>query len=206
MQLKNPAEKSQANEVASSGESQASDTKAKAEPVKGTAPAVPVQAAAPVMAATPPPPRPKPKMKVARSNPLESLGPLMKPPVLGGIAGVIVLAAIFYFVPLGGLFAPGGDAELAKFQEVYKEFQSLQQKKASDAEWSSLKNKVTSEIEPILKDLDSSASSDSPHLQHLLWAGRDYLKPMLDNARTESSRDQEKFERHLKEAERIISK
>ncbi|MEQ9068203.1 MAG: hypothetical protein RLO18_15825, partial [Gimesia chilikensis] len=121
------------------------------------------------------------------------------------VGGAIVLAAILYFVPLGDLFAPGGDAELAKFKAIHQEFLALQQKQASDAEWSSFKNKVKSEMDPLIKELESSAGSDRPQLQQMLWAGRDYLPGMLDNARTEPSPDQEKFEKHLKEAERIIN-
>ncbi|MFH1302908.1 MAG: DUF4339 domain-containing protein [Planctomycetota bacterium] len=211
LQLKKPVAKKEANEVAASAESQAAETSPAAEPVKNFStgvptPAIPAQAAVSPVAAAPVLPRPKPKIKVERSNPLEALGPLMKPQVLGGIAAVIALAAIFYFVPLGDLFAPGGKEELAKFQTIHQEFLALQQKKASDAEWTSFESKVKTEMGPVIKELESNASSDRPHLQQLLWAGRDYLKPMLENARTEVSRDQEKFEKHLKEAERIMNK
>ncbi|MCA9016451.1 MAG: hypothetical protein KDA77_14050, partial [Planctomycetaceae bacterium] len=211
LQLKKPTEKQEADEAAAAA-AKAPETSTAAEPSKtvataATAPVIPAPPAAPPVAtAIPTPPRPKPKIKVARSNPLESLGPLMEPKILGGIAGVIVLAAILFFVPLGDLFTPGGGEELAKFKAVHQEFLALQQKKASDAEWTSFANKAQSELAPLIKSLEASASSDRPQLQHLLWAGRDYLKPMLENARTESNRDQEKFETHLKEAERIISK
>ncbi|QDT45625.1 hypothetical protein Pan241w_57510 [Gimesia alba] len=212
LQLKKPVdEKQEADEVAAAED--ASETKPTTEPDKAAATAAPVAAtpppaqpaASPVAAAAPTPPRPKPKIKVARSNPLEALGPLMDPKILGGIAGVIVLAAILFFVPIGDLFTPGGREELAKFKAVHQEFLALQQKQASDAEWTSFEKKAQSDLAPVIAELETSASSDRPHLQHLLWAGRDYLEPMLENARTESNRDQEKFETHLKEAERIIS-
>lgn len=205
LQLKKPVEKNKANEVAAATEPSVPETKPAMEPGKAAASiattAIPAQPAASLT-----PSRPKPKIKVARSNPFESLGPLMDPKVLGGIVGAIALVAIFYFVPLGGFFTPGGNEELDKFKAVHQEFLALQQKKASDAEWTSLEKKAQSELAPVLESLESSASSDQPQLQHLLWAGRDYLKPMLKNARTESNRDQEKFETHLKEAERILTK
>tara|TARA_R110002111_G_scaffold117466_2_gene179468 strand:+ start:38426 stop:39940 length:1515 start_codon:yes stop_codon:yes gene_type:complete len=212
LQMKKPVAKSEANDIAASEESQAAESRPAAESVNHIAAAVPTPAMAahpayvsPVAAASAPS-RPKPKIQVARSNPLESLGPLMNPPVLGGIAAVIALAAIFYFVPMGGLFTPGGKDELAKFQAIHTEFLALQQKKASDGEWTSFASKVKTEMEPLIKELEASASSDQPQLQQLLWAGRDYLNPMLENARTEVSRDQEKFEKHIKEAERILNK
>ncbi|QDT24523.1 DUF4339 domain-containing protein [Gimesia chilikensis] len=206
LQLKKPEPKKE--EAAAPAETESAEaTTAAATPAAAVPPPASSPAASPVpMAATPPPSRPaKPQIKVARSNPFEALGPMMDPKILGGVGGAIVLAAILYFVPLGDLFAPGGDAELAKFKAIHQEFLALQQKQASDAEWSSFKNKVKSEMDPLIKELESSAGSDRPQLQQMLWAGRDYLPGMLDNARTEPSPDQEKFEKHLKEAERIIN-
>ncbi len=212
LQLKKPVPKKETDVVAASDESSPAESSPVAESMNPTTAAVsmPGMPAHPAFAssaaAMPGSPRPKPKIQVARSNPLESLGPLMNPPVLGGIAAVIALAAIFYFVPMGSLFTPGGKEELAKFQTIHTEFLALQKKKASDGEWTSFESKVKTEIEPVIKELEANASSEQPQLQQLLWAGRDYLNPMLENARTEVSRDQEKFEKHLKEAERIINK
>lgn len=212
LQLNKPVEKpaddesAAAEETANTEESKPTTEPANTAATPTPAAAIPAQPAASPVTAAPAAPRPKPKIKVARSNPFEALGPLMEPKILGGAAAVIALVAIFYFVPLGDLFAPGGREELEKFQAVHQEFLALQKKQASDAEWTSFQNKTQSELAPIIEGLESNASSDRPHLQHLLWAGRDYLEPMLKNARTESNRDQEKFETHLSEAERIISK
>lgn len=208
LQLKKPADPETVDETATVEESKEQESKPAAEPVKEVAvtPAPPTMPTSTHPATPPTPARPKPQIKVARSNPLEALGPLMKPEILGGAAAVIVLVAIFYFVPLGSLFGPGGHAELEKFQGVYKEFLALQQKNASESEYNSFKNKTKTELTPIIEELETSASSDRPHLQHLLWAGRDYLYPMIDNAKKEENRDQEKFEKHLKESERILNK
>lgn len=213
LQLKKPAPEKPAEaaeptkEVESTEAAPAAPEAAGAVPPTQTPAPAPLPSAAPApAAATPPPARPKPQVKVARSNPFEALGPMMDPKILGGVGGAIVLIAILYFVPLGDLFSPSGKDELAKFKEIHQEFLSLQQKKASDAEWSSFKSKVTTEMAPMIKELESNAGSDRPHLQQMLWAGRDYLPGMLDTARTEPSPDQEKFEKHIKEAERIINK
>lgn len=210
LQLKKPDPKKIAEEKAAPPEEteSAATTPATPMPSQGMPPSMasaPTAAGSP-FAATPPAARAKPKIKVQRSNPFEALGPMMDPKILGGIGGVIALVAILFFVPLGDLFSPGGGEELAKFKAIHQEFLTLQKKQASDAEWNSFQSKVEKEIEPIVDELNVSASSDAPQLQQLLWAGRDYLPQMLNNARTEPSRDQEKFENHLKEAERIINK
>ncbi|MDF1745562.1 MAG: DUF4339 domain-containing protein [Gimesia sp.] len=206
LQLKKPVEQQPSQEETPTAETKETETKLETEPLKKMETATPAQAIPPPMPVTPPPPRPKPKMKVQRTNPLEALEPLMKPQILGGVAAVVVLAAVFYFVPLGGLFSPGGHEELAKLQAVHKEFLALQQKQASESEWSSFNNKVMSEMTPMIKELEANASSSNPHMQHLMWAARDHLKKMLDNAQQKNNPDQTKFENQLKEAERLIDK
>ena len=206
LQLKKTVTEQTPSEEAATAGSEAPETKSVVESAKKIETATPAQAPPPPMAAVPPPPRPKPKIKIQRSNPLEALEPLMKPQILGGIAAVIVLAAVFYFVPLGDLFSPGGHEELAKFQAIHKEFLELQQKKASESEWNSFKEKVTTEMTPIIKELEANASVENPHIQHLMWAGRDHLKMMLDNAQAKTNPGLKRFESELQEAERIINK
>lgn len=207
LQLKKPNPKQAEPEVkadtaATETESNTTGAPVTAAPAAALAP----MPAAPVAAAVPPVARAKPKIQVQRSNPLEALGPLMDPKVLGGLGGVIALVAILYFVPLGDLFSPSGKEEFAKFQAFYQEYKALQSKQAGPAEYAALKKKANTELDPVIKDLESSAGSDYPALQQLLWAGRDYLPKMLDNPGPESARDQEKFENCLEEAERLINK
>lgn len=104
----------------------------------------------------------------------------------------------------GGLYS--GRAELKKLQKVYREFLVLQKKETTDAEWKTFQKHVHKEIDPVVARLKKTASSMYPHLQHLLWAGRDYLPWMLRKARTGKNEDQIKFERHLKAAEKLILK
>lgn len=211
LQLKKPTPKKTEAEAAANTSPAESASNATAASATGVAPAAaaslstPSSPAAPIAAATPPVARPKPKIQVQRSNPLEALGPLMDPKILGGVGGVIALVAILFFVPLGDLFSPSGKDEFAKFQAFYQEYQALQTKQAGPAEYTTLKNKTNTELGPVIKDLESTASSDYPALQQLLWAGRDYLPKMLDNPGPETARAQEKFEKCLKEAERLIN-
>tara|TARA_R110002111_G_scaffold88437_2_gene138115 strand:- start:17 stop:1345 length:1329 start_codon:yes stop_codon:yes gene_type:complete len=207
LQLKKPNPKQAEPEVkadtaATETESNTTGAPVTAAPAAALAP----MPAAPVAAAVPPVARAKPKIQVQRSNPLEALGPLMDPKILGGVGGVIALVAILYFVPLGDLFSPSGKEEFAKFQAFYQEYKALQSKQAGPAEYAALKKKANTELDPVIKDLESTAGSDYPALQQLLWAGRDYLPKMLDNPGPESARDQEKFENCLEEAERLINK
>ena len=209
LQLKKPAPKK--TETAADATSAGTEAKPATTPAAGVSPAaaapmsMPPSSSAPVAAAVPPAARPKPKIQVQRSNPLEALGPLMDPKILGGVAGVIAIVAILFFVPLGDMFSPSGEDEFAKFQAFYQEYKALQSKQAGPAEYTSLKNKADTELGPVIKELESSAGSDYPALQQLLWAGRDYLPKMLENPGTEPSRDQEKFEKCLQEAERLIN-
>ncbi|QDU17821.1 hypothetical protein CA11_56700 [Gimesia maris] len=207
LQLKKPNPKQAEPEVkadtaATETESNTTGAPVAAAPAAALAP----MPAAPVAAAVPPVARAKPKIQVQRSNPLEALGPLMDPKILGGVGGVIALVAILYFVPLGDLFSPSGKEEFAKFQAFYQEYKALQSKQAGPAEFAALKKKANTELDPVIKDLESTAGSDYPALQQLLWAGRDYLPKMLDNPGPESARDQEKFENCLQEAQRLINK
>ncbi|HCO22486.1 MAG: hypothetical protein CME31_18985 [Gimesia sp.] len=207
LQLKKPNPKQAEPEVkadtaATETESNTTGAPVTAAPAAALAP----MPAAPVAAAVPPVARAKPKIQVQRSNPLEALGPLMDPKILGGVGGVIALVAILYFVPLGDLFSPSGKEEFAKFQAFYQEYKALQSKQAGPAEYAALKKKANTELGPVIKDLESTAGSDYPALQQLLWAGRDYLPKMLDNPGPESAREQEKFENCLQEAQRLINK
>lgn len=207
LQLKKPAPKK--TEVESTTDTTPAETETKPTAIASAAatPApMPSAPAAPVAAAAPPAARAKPKIQVQRSNPLEALGPLMDPKILGGVGGVIALVAILYFVPLGDLFSPSGKEEYAKFQTFYQEFKALQSKQAGPAEYTSLKNKADTELGPLVKELETSASSDRPALQQLLWAGRDYLPKMMENPGTKPSLEQERFENCLKEAERLLNK
>ncbi|WP_417388381.1 DUF4339 domain-containing protein [Gimesia sp.] len=205
LQLKKPVPKAAEPEVEADTSAAESEAKPAATPAAAPVP-MPAAPATPVAAAVPPAARAKPKIQVQRSNPLEALGPLMDPKILGGVVGVVALVAVLFFVPLGDLFSPSGKEELAKFQAFYQEFKALQSKQAGPGEYAALKTKADTELGPIVKELDNTAGSDYPALQQLLWAGRDYLPKMLENPGPEPSRDQEKFETCLKEAERLMNK
>ncbi len=207
LQLKKPNQKQAEPEVKADTATTETESNTTGAPVAAApAAALAPMPAAPVAAAVPPVARAKPKIQVQRSNPLEALGPLMDPKILGGVGGVIALVAILYFVPLGDLFSPSGKEEFAKFQAFYQEYKALQSKQAGPAEYAALKKKANTELGPVIKDLESTAGSDYPALQQLLWAGRDYLPKMLDNPGPESAREQEKFENCLQEAQRLINK
>ncbi|WP_417388380.1 hypothetical protein [Gimesia sp.] len=119
---------------------------------------------------------------------------------------MIVLAVLALVVGYTLLVMEGRNLEYKKIKAVHLEFLELQKKGASDAEWESFKQSVHTRIDPIIKKLEATVTSEFPVKQQLYWATRDHLYPMLDNARVEKSREQEKFEKHLEEAERLINK
>ena len=134
---------------------------------------------------------------------------------VAGLRAVLILIAGVMFhsssVSLAGSLSNtevkhDGKAELNKLQEVYRKFLALQKLQASDAEWEQFKKQVQDEMKPVVKYLSETAYSEYPHLQHMLWASRDWLPKMLDSARTTPSQDQVKFIKNLKRAEQLINK
>ncbi|WP_417375632.1 hypothetical protein [Gimesia maris] len=118
----------------------------------------------------------------------------------------IVLSVLALVTAYGLLVNAGRNLEYKKVKAVHQEFLALKQRKASNAEWEAFKQSVHIRIDPVIKKLEATAGSDFPMETQLYWATRDYLYPMLDNARVEKSREQEKFEKNLEEAERLINK
>tara|TARA_R110002167_G_scaffold362719_1_gene582212 strand:- start:205 stop:618 length:414 start_codon:yes stop_codon:yes gene_type:complete len=118
----------------------------------------------------------------------------------------IVLSVLALVTAYGLLVNAGRNLEYKKVKAVHQEFLALKQRKASNAEWEAFKQSVHIRIDPVIKKLEATAGSDCPMETQLYWATRDYLYPMLDNARVEKSREQEKFEKNLEEAERLINK
>lgn len=112
------------------------------------------------------------------------------------IALVVSLIAIYLAIAI-----MGRSRDLQTLQSVHQEFLTLQQTGASQQAWDTFKQSTHTKIDPIIQKLEETVRRDQPYQQHLLWASRDYLYPMLDNARTEKSPDQVKFETHLTEAE-----
>lgn len=118
----------------------------------------------------------------------------------------IVLSVLALVTAYALLVNAGRNLEYKKVKAVHQEFLALKQRKASNAEWEAFKQSVHIRIDPVIKKLEATAGSDCPMETQLYWATRDYLYPMLDNARVEKSREQEKFEKNLEEAERLINK
>ncbi|QDV53748.1 hypothetical protein Enr17x_58290 [Gimesia fumaroli] len=114
--------------------------------------------------------------------------------------GLVML--VIYFT----IAAQGRNREFKIVQSTHQEFLTLQREGASASEWDLFKKNTHAKIDPLITNLEEFASSDTPQLQHMLWACRDYLYPMLENAQTERTPDQHKFEKHLEAAEQIMNK
>ncbi len=89
------------------------------------------------------------------------------------------------------------------FREISTEMSELQCRNASSEDWSEFTSRANQKIEPILKDLDHTASVANPVRQHLRWAGRDYLSEMLSRAPQKSGKNsapteaEQFFEKHM---------
>ncbi|QDT94213.1 hypothetical protein [Gimesia algae] len=104
-----------------------------------------------------------------------------------------------------GIIIDDQNPEYVKINAVYKEFLKLQKQKASEQEWEEFKSKVRQKLSPVIKKLEKTADSKHLALQNMLWATRDYLPLMLDDARLKKSINQFKFETCMAEAKRLLN-
>lgn len=117
---------------------------------------------------------------------------------------------VLLVIGLGILLArmlPSSDADIETFrlyQSIYDRFVEIRENGADTTKYNALKEESVPKIKPILDDLDKTASAAEPVKQHLLWAGKDHLIPMLDDARSEPSENEEFFVDHMENARKIL--
>lgn len=121
---------------------------------------------------------------------------LKRNPKLAVIGGLLLLIAVYKFMP----FSSADKGTYDQYAAIYAEMLQLRDSNASDEEWSKLTDKANTVNDAILKDLEQTASASEPAKQQLLWAGRDYLIPMLGDARNGESENEKLFKEHLDNA------
>ena len=119
---------------------------------------------------------------------------------MAGVIGVLLLVAVYKFVPFGS----GDRVTYDQYAQIYAEMQALREKNAADDEWTKLTDRANQVNDVILQDLEKTASAQEPAKQQLLWAGRDYLIPMLGDARNGPSDNEKAFKEHLDNALALI--
>jgi|GEM_PF-2244995 hypothetical protein len=86
------------------------------------------------------------------------------------------------------------------YTSIWDELIAKRQANVSSAEWDKFAAEARRDITRIVARLERTASSEDRSSQQLLWAGRDYLMKMLDDARDDVSQSEERFELELQRA------
>jgi len=151
-----------------------------------------------------PAPRPATKSPArSTSNRGEMLAPLLQPKALGAIAAIAVAVLIFFGGSL--LFqGTGGDIKkLEALQQILVEYRQVRDKQGS-SEWTAFAKKAKETVEPIVKELEKTASRHAPQKQYLLWAARDRLPTMLSGESKVSEAAANEFEGNLYDAAKFL--
>jgi hypothetical protein len=117
-----------------------------------------------------------------------------------GIAGGLALLLLIWFFPYSNQYS----TLLADVQNTYTEFIALREQNADEAQWEDLQARTEALYRDRVKELERNASPDDPASQCLLWALRDYLPKMLQEARMKKTTSEEKFEENLVAARGFI--
>ncbi len=119
----------------------------------------------------------------------------------GAAVAVALIVVVVMFVSFGG-----SDQEYYEtYTAIWNKHKELRSRSASDDEWSSFNQEVKRQLEPIIHDLNRTASAKRPIKQHLLWAGRDYLPLMIVDARESPSEAEELFAQHMDDARLLLA-
>jgi hypothetical protein len=118
---------------------------------------------------------------------------------LGIVAGLALLLLIWFF-PYPNQYS----TLLADVQNTYTEFIALREENADESRWEDLQARTEALYRDRVKQLEQTATPDDPASQCLLWALRDYLPKMLQEARMKRTAAEEKFEENLVAARGFI--
>jgi len=172
----------------------------------------------PVSTTYTPPPKPatsksKPKRKKVRGprEPMfQNLGAQLAEhkTVLLGVLGMAVVAGLVFMFGFGE-FGTSAETYYNQLNEIWQQHKALRKRNAPASEWEPLIKKAEQLQAEIVADLDDKegrgrASAQTPALQQILWAGRDYLVDMLRECQREVGEKEERFARHMKAAHQII--
>jgi len=126
---------------------------------------------------------------------------LLKEPIVQGIIAIAVIACLawMFIVP-----TPSTSVR-DRFAEIAKEIEYRRSKNVTRKDWAIYIEETRAEIDPIIEELEKTASSEDRIRQELLWAGRDCLVFMLSNTVTEKVVDAEaEFDLHMEAADKLI--
>lgn len=124
------------------------------------------------------------------------------------IAGCIALAVTLFLLVRVTLNAEIFDWStpadpLVVYQSLWDELQTHRQARADDATWKAFAERGRQEVAPLVARLEREAGSTNREAQLLLWAGRDCLPKMFDDAHTAPSRAEEQLAEYLENVQRL---
>jgi hypothetical protein len=125
---------------------------------------------------------------------------------VGSIAALLLITVAF-----GRMILPENPWSFAEAKaDPYETFRALgsevrqkREAKASDDDWKELAERGRREIRPLVATLERQASSTNRLSQMLLWAGRDCLPKMFDDARDEPSASERDFEEYMRNVDML---
>jgi len=102
--------------------------------------------------------------------------------------------------------------------DVYQRMERLRNDRAAPEAWDEFVRDARHELEPLLARLEKEADVHHPIEQHLLWAGRDYLLPLIEQQRMvaadpnrrrgevdrDTAANEGRFQTHMDEAKRLF--
>jgi hypothetical protein len=88
-------------------------------------------------------------------------------------------------------------------RSLWEELRQLREHGTATSSWNEFAERGRMTLLPIIKRLEQEASSDNRKAQLLLWANRDCLLKMFDNARTEPSQSESLLAEYLENVDRL---
>ena len=118
------------------------------------------------------------------------------------LAGYVILGATLIYLIASMLewrisAEPEHADPVATYRTLWSELQANRKKKVDEAAWSEFSERGRKELAPIIAHLEREAGATNRSAQFLLWAGRDCLPKMFDDARMGSSSSEKQFVEYL---------
>lgn len=113
-------------------------------------------------------------------------------------AGLVLWFAVNYFL-VSWFSIPSTQESFSRLTLIHEQLIKHQKNKFTGPEWETYRKQAASDIKPIIRGLQNAANVVTPGTQHLLWAARDCVEPIVSG----DNRSDEKMTsltKHLYEA------
>jgi hypothetical protein len=116
-----------------------------------------------------------------------------------GVAALVAIMVVLYNMALeAGLIDWSGPVDvLGTVQLLGEEVKAKRAAQASDVDWEELAQRGTAALKPVVARLQRDAGSQNRIAQMLLWSARDCLPKMFQDARTEPSAAEKRYDEYM---------